>query len=237
MQHTYWRLGQSDGGTLQDLKILHDISSSLSRSVTVLAYVRLHKSQDIKKRCHWYFTFTKQTQYKLHSPTLSSKPWLQILSFDALLKFGTNVLGMDVLVCGTCLWLYWYVAPVYAHEENRALDSFLYYFLPWHRSHTGQAQFWSWLSSRGCLVVARSARLLPPITGIYLCHTFYVGLRIRTQVPMPSCLQSKSSYHGALSIVLLGRFPYRLFCNYLYPYMLFTFIFCYSRDVLQVKWG
>lgn len=120
-------------------------------------------SQLIRKRCHWYFTFTKQTLWKLHLPTLSSKPWLPILSFGALLKFGTNVLGdgctcmwnilMTVLVC----------APVYARSENRALDAFLYYFLPWHRSHTGKLTF-----DLGCLVEAtwRSASLWPHITGV-----------------------------------------------------------------------
>lgn len=141
--------------------------------------------------------------------------------------------GMDVLVCGTCLWLYWYVAPVYVREENRALDSFLYYFLPWHRFHTRHAHFWSWLSSRGW----QDLPVCSPITGVFLCHTFYVGLRIRTQVLMTSCRQSKSSYHGDLSVVLLGRFPYWFFSNYLYPYMLFIFIFCYARTVPQVKWG
>lgn len=196
----------------------------------------MHKSQHIRKRCHWYFTFTKQTLYKLHSATLSSKPWPPILPFGALLKFGTNVLGdgctctwnmlMTVLLCAPCVC-------VCREQSFRSFSSpsFLTQISYW------KAHFWSWLSSRGNLKFCQF--VTPHYWGCMdkLCHIFYVGLRIRTRVLMPSCLQNKSSYHGAISTVLFGSFPYWYFCNYLYPYMLFVFIFCHARAVHQVKWG
>lgn len=56
--------------------------------------------------------------------------------------------GMDVLVRGTCLWLYCYVPSVYACAENRALDLSL--LLPsWQGSYTGKLTF-----DLGCRVEA-----------------------------------------------------------------------------------
>lgn len=114
----------------------------------------MHKSQHIRKRCHWYFTFTKQTLYKLHSATLSSKPWPPILLFGALLKFGTNVLGdgctctwnmlMTVLLCAPCVC-------VCREQSFRSFStpSFLTWISYW------KAHFCSWLSSRGNLKICQ----------------------------------------------------------------------------------
>ena len=141
----------------------------------------LHKANAIQ------ITFTN-TEFKALTPNFI---------FWCTLKFGTNVLEdgctcmclyvnmiMTVLLCAPCVCMC-------KEQSFRSFStpSFLTRISYW------KAHFWSWLSSRGNLKICQF------VTTHYwgymdkLCHTFYVGLRIRTQVLMPSCLQNKSSYH------------------------------------------
>lgn len=105
-------------------------------------------------------------------------------------------------------WMYLYVehpydctgmCPVYARSETRALDAFLYYFLPWHRSHTGKLTF-----DLGCLVEAtwRSASLWPHITGVTCTYFAILFMWV-----WRSELRSSCPHVCRTSLPTMGPFP------------------------------
>lgn len=108
MQDMYLRLGQNEGGTLQDLKMLHDIALSLSRPVTVLAYVRLAQEMSLIFYLHKanpiQITFTN-TDFKALTPNFifwcTSEIWYQCVAgwMYLCVEHGYDCTGM----CSLCM--------------------------------------------------------------------------------------------------------------------------------------